>query len=82
MVPPGGSLDDILAPIEPGKRTQYQPDTSEPFTPLRGVPSLPITKLPEPSFRILEDYKIPDASPLPNSYIRYYCAFKCLLKIF
>ncbi|XP_059487532.1 bromodomain-containing protein 1 isoform X3 [Neocloeon triangulifer] len=71
MVPPGGSLDDILAPVEPGKRTQYQPETAEPFTPIRGVPSIPISKLPEPSFRILEDYKIPDAAPLPNSYIRF-----------
>ncbi|XP_065337292.1 bromodomain-containing protein homolog isoform X1 [Cloeon dipterum] len=70
-VPPGGSLDDILAPVEPGRRTQYQPETAEPFTPIRGVTSVPISKLPEPSFRILEDYKIPDAAPLPNSYIRF-----------
>ncbi|XP_063219960.1 bromodomain-containing protein homolog isoform X2 [Bacillus rossius redtenbacheri] len=27
--------------------------------------------LPDPSFRILDDYKISDAPPMPNSYIRF-----------
>jgi hypothetical protein len=65
---PGGNVDDVLRPVEPGRRAQLQPEGE---TPVRGAPPAPAAaKLPEPSFRVIDDYDIPDAPPLPNSYIR------------
>lgn len=29
-----------------------------------------VTKLPEPCFKVLDNYNIADAPPMPNSYIR------------
>ncbi|KAF4532482.1 hypothetical protein B566_EDAN003058, partial [Ephemera danica] len=66
---PSGNVDDVLRPVEPGRGRGVQPEGE---TPVRGMPMAAAgTKLPEPSFRLIEDYNIPDAVPLPNSYIRF-----------
>lgn len=38
----------------------------------KNVIKLPdLSKLPQPKFRIIDDYNIPDAPPRPAGYIRY-----------